>query len=57
MAGYDPSEAPKFWDRMNNIGGQRPPVMLSTHPDPGKRQADLQAQLPKAMEIYNQNKR
>lgn len=57
MAGYDPSEAPKFWDRMNQLGGDRPPVMLSTHPDPGKRKADLQAQLPKAMEIYNQNKR
>lgn len=57
MAGYDPSEAPKFWDRMNKIGGQRPPVLLSTHPDPGTRQQDLKKLLPNAMKIYNQNKR
>ncbi|MDB4107145.1 M48 family metallopeptidase [Bacteroidia bacterium] len=57
MAGYNPSEAPKFWDRMSQIGGERPPVMLSTHPDSGKRQEDLQKLLPKAMVIYNQNKR
>lgn len=56
MAGYDPSEAPKFWDRMNKIGGQRPPVLLSTHPDPGTRQQDLKKLLPNAMKIYNQNK-
>ncbi|MFB1002554.1 MAG: M48 family metallopeptidase [Bacteroidia bacterium] len=57
MAGYNPTEAPVFWDRMNQIGGQRPPVMLSTHPHPEKRQEDLKKLLPKAMEIYNQNKR
>ncbi len=56
MAGYNPSEAPKFWDRMNQLGGQRPPEFLSTHPDPAKRQAHLQELLPKAMELYNQNK-
>ena len=57
MAGYNPTEAPVFWDRMNQIGGQRPPEMLSTHPHPEKRQEDLKKLLPKAMEIYNQNKR
>lgn len=57
MAGYDPSEAPKFWDRMNQIGGDRPPLLLSTHPHPDTRQEDLRKLLPKAMEIYNQNKR
>ncbi|MGB0849653.1 MAG: M48 family metallopeptidase [Bacteroidia bacterium] len=57
MAGYDPSEAPKFWDRMNQLGGERPPVMLSTHPDPGKRQEDLKKLLPEAMVVYNQNKK
>ena len=56
MAGYNPSEAPAFWERMNSIGGQRPPVMLSTHPHPETRQAELKKMLPKAMEIYNQNK-
>jgi predicted Zn-dependent protease len=56
MAGYNPSEAPKFWDRMNNLGGQRPPEFLSTHPDPAKRQARLLELQPKAMELYNKNK-
>ena len=57
MAGYNPSEAPVFWDRMGQLGGERPPVMLSTHPHPEKRQEDLRKLLPAAMEIYNQNKR
>ncbi|MFT6111806.1 MAG: putative Zn-dependent protease [Bacteroidia bacterium] len=56
MAGYNPSEAPVFWDRMGKLGGERPPLMLSTHPHPEARQADLRKQLPKAMVIYNQNK-
>lgn len=56
MAGYNPSEAPKFWDRMNQLGGTKPPAFLSTHPDPSKRQECLNELLPKAMEVYNQNK-
>ncbi len=56
MAGYNPTEAPVFWDRMNNLGGQRPPEFLSTHPDPAKRQEKLQELLPKAMELYNKTK-
>jgi len=56
LAGYNPSEAPVFWDRMGKIGGERPPLMLSTHPHPDKRHEDLRKQLPKAMVIYNQNK-
>jgi predicted Zn-dependent protease len=57
MAGYNPSEAPVFWDRMGKLGGERPPLMLSTHPHPEKRQEDLRKLVPKAMVIYNQNKR
>ncbi len=57
MAGYNPSVAPDFWDRMNQLGGQRPPAMLSTHPDPGKRQEDLRKLLPEAMAVYEQNKK
>lgn len=57
MAGYNPSEAPIFWDRMGQLGGERPPLMLSTHPHPETRQADLRKLLPAAMVIYNQNKR
>lgn len=55
MAGYNPKEAPKFWQRMNDLGGTRPPTFLSTHPNPEKRAADLQELMPKAMEIYTEN--
>ncbi len=56
MAGYNPEEAPKFWSRMNEIGGTRPPEFLSTHPDPSKRQERLNELMPKAIELYNQHK-
>lgn len=56
MAGYDPNEAPKFWERMNaNAGGQRPPELLSTHPSPETRIAKLKAYIPEAMKYYKQN--
>lgn len=54
MAGYDPREAPRFWKRMEagNKGRQAPPEFLSTHPDPGRRIAQLEAQLPKVLPLY-----
>jgi predicted Zn-dependent protease len=48
MAGYNPNEAVPFWDRMNKMGGSRPPEFLSTHPDPAKRSQTLRALVPKA---------
>ena len=39
-AGYDPSEAPKLWDRMAQLGGGTPKI-LSTHPNPKDRANDL----------------
>jgi predicted Zn-dependent protease len=52
MAGYDPSEAVAFWDRMSKIGGAAPPVLLSTHPSDAQRIKDIKAYLPTAMKYY-----
>lgn len=56
MAGYDPQEAPKFWERMSaNSGGQKPPEWLSTHPSDDTRIRDLQAAMPEALKYYKTN--
>ncbi|MEM7107467.1 MAG: M48 family metallopeptidase [Bacteroidota bacterium] len=53
IAGYNPQEAPRFWQRMNdNAGGERPPEFLSTHPNPDTRITDLNAAMPEAMKYY-----
>ncbi|MBL7952940.1 MAG: M48 family metallopeptidase [Flavobacteriales bacterium] len=52
MAGYDPREAPKFWERMSGGGGQAPPEILSTHPSDETRVRDLNAYMPEAMKYY-----
>jgi predicted Zn-dependent protease len=50
MAGYDPNEAPKFWERMTQgSGGQEPPEFLSTHPSHSTRIKDLQGWIPEAL--------
>lgn len=49
MAGYDPNQAPLFWERMTaNSGSQEPPEFLSTHPSHSTRIADLKAWIPEA---------
>lgn len=53
MAGYDPNEAPKFWERMESMsGGGAPPEFLSTHPSHATRISDLKGWIPEAMEYY-----
>lgn len=52
MAGYDPKQAPLFWQRMNAAGGSRPPEFMSTHPSPETRIADINKWMPKALEYY-----
>jgi predicted Zn-dependent protease len=37
QAGYRPSAAIAFWEKMNAQGGGRPPEFASTHPNPGRR--------------------
>lgn len=58
MAGYDPREAPHFWQRMQSkaqaSGQKAPPEFLSTHPNPGRRIAQLEAELPKVLPLYYQ---
>ena len=53
MAGYDPQQAPKFWERMTaGSGGEKPPEFLSTHPSDETRIKDLQGWMPEAMGYY-----
>ena len=53
MAGYDPNEAPKFWERMKALsGGGAPPQFLSTHPSDENRIRELQKAIPEAMKHY-----
>ncbi len=55
IAGYDPREAVPFWERMAAAGGGSPPEFLSTHPSASTRIADLQEQMPRALEYYNKS--
>jgi predicted Zn-dependent protease len=53
MAGYDPRTATAFWQRMEaSSTGSRQPEFLSTHPNPQNRIADLNADMPKALQYY-----
>ena len=51
-AGYDPNEAPKFWQRMSQSSKGSQPQFLSTHPAHETRIERLHKELPKALEIY-----
>lgn len=49
IAGYNPDEASKLWERMKgNSGGQAPPELLSTHPSNDSRIANLKELAPSA---------
>ncbi|MEP0710766.1 M48 family metallopeptidase [Algoriphagus sp.] len=55
IAGYDPREAPVFWERMlQNENGQAPPEFLSTHPASKTRIDKLNKHMPKALEFYKE---
>ncbi len=55
MAGYDPREAPEFWERMQSAsGGNAPPEFLSTHPSSATRIKNLTALIPQVMPLYRQ---
>lgn len=53
IAGYDPHEAPTFWERMATLSeGSAPPEFMSTHPSHDTRISDLNKWIPEAMEYY-----
>lgn len=55
QAGYDPSEAPKVWERMKAAsGGQAPPEWMSTHPANDKRKENLLGWLDNANKKYQE---
>jgi len=57
-AGYDPSEAPKFWDRFGSLkDGDQPFEFMSTHPSDDRRQRDLLSLLEEARQHYTRSPR
>lgn len=56
QAGYDPSEAPKFWTRFASAsaGAAKPPEFMSTHPSDHRRASELEKLLPEALDHYRQ---
>lgn len=55
-AGYDPSEAPVFWERFSATkAGAAPMEFLSTHPSDAHRAAALRELLPEAMSYYEKS--
>ena len=57
QAGYDPREAINLWQNFEQLGGDRPPEFLSTHPAPGTRIDRLQELMPEALEVYERSRR
>lgn len=55
QAGYDPTEAPRFWTRFSAASqSDKPAEFLSTHPADSRRASDLEKLLPQALELYQQ---
>ncbi|MCP4573533.1 MAG: M48 family metallopeptidase [bacterium] len=52
MAGYDPREAPRFWQRMSAGGGGAPPEFMSTHPSDETRVRQLNERMAEALGYY-----
>ena len=58
-AGYDPREAPRFWQRMadraeKDTDEEEAMEFLSTHPATNRRIADLEGDLFEALPLYEQ---
>ena len=55
-AGYDPRAGATFWRKMSAQGGQKPPLLLSTHPSDIDRIRNLEQLAPRYMALYEQSK-
>lgn len=53
-AGFDPRQSTELWRNMAAQGGERPPVFLSTHPDPQGRINELESRMQSALNLYQQ---
>jgi predicted Zn-dependent protease len=50
-AGFEPEAAVTLWQKMGDLGEDRPPEFLSTHPAPNNRQAALQRMVPEMNKV------
>ena len=53
-AGYDPRAAVNVWEKMARAADGQPPQILSTHPAPATRIADLKVYAARVMPLYEQ---
>lgn len=51
-AGFDPRAGVTLWQKMSSANKGAPPQWLSTHPSGASRIAEIQANLPKVMPLY-----
>ena len=56
-AGYDPRAGVTLWQKMGAASKGAPPQWLSTHPSGTTRIADIEANLPKVMPLYERAKK
>lgn len=54
-AGYDPAEAPRFWNRFASVKSEEPIEFLSTHPSDDRRARDLMVLMDEARQHYAQS--
>ncbi|NPA67029.1 MAG: M48 family metallopeptidase [Chlorobi bacterium] len=54
IAGYNPDAAANVWVKMQQLGGQQPPEILSTHPSHERRMNNLRKWAPEAKQIARQ---
>ena len=56
-AGYDPRAGVSLWQKMSTVSKGAPPQWLSTHPSGKSRIAEIAANLPKVLPLYDRARR